>query len=321
MTARFWCFTLNNPDGSLDTDFEHWLGNGLRYAVYQHEVGEEGTEHFQGYLELDRGQRMSYVQKWIPGAHLEVRKGSQQAAIDYCSLPVYNGKDKGRLDGPWTFGTPSDGQGNRADIAEFKKLVDSGASDAELWDKTPNLFLRHAKMLSTVRQMRQPKRNWKPKVVFCYGGPNTGKTAYCFSQCGGMDSPDVYVKPTNSKWWDLYTGQENIIIDEFKGWIPWNQILTILDRYPLQVEAKGVYGGANFLGRNIYITSNHLPHEWYDPVYPIAALTRRISGFCHFLPGSSFEEPKIEFFRTYESFLASVHTHSTVNPFNQHRTE
>ena len=112
MTARFWCFTVNNPDGSLDTDLEAWLGNGLKYAVYQHEVGEEGTEHFQGYLELDRGQRMSYVKKWLPTAHLETRRGTQQQAIDYCK------KADSRLDGPWEYGTPSEGQGNRSDIVQ-----------------------------------------------------------------------------------------------------------------------------------------------------------------------------------------------------------
>lgn len=321
MTARFWCFTLNNPDGSLDTTFEPWLQNGLTYAVYQHEVGEEGTEHFQGYLELDRGQRLSYVQKWIPGAHFEQRKGSQQAAIDYCSLAEYNGKDKGRLDGPWTFGSPSKGQGNRADIAEFKKLVDAGATDVELWDKTPNLFLRHAKMLSMVRQMRQPKRNWKPRVVLVYGPPGTGKTAYCHAQCGGVGSPNTYVKSANNKWFDLYAGEENVIIDEFKGWLPWNTLLQVIDRYPCNVESKGVNGGANFLARNIFFTSNHLPTDWYESSYPTLALTRRFAGFVHFLPGSTFEEPKFECFRTYESFLASVHTHTVVNPFNQHRTE
>lgn len=318
MTARFWCFTLNNPDGSLDVDFTEWLDHGLRYAVYQQEVGETGTEHFQGYLELDRGQRLSYVKKLLPAAHFEIRRGTQQQAIDYCKKP------ESRLDGPWEFGTPSEGQGNRADIAEFKKLVDAGATDSELWDKTPNLFLRHAKMLSVVRQMRQPKRNWAPKVVLAYGGPGTGKTAWCYAQTGGELSPNTYTKPTNSKWWCQYSGQENVVIDEFKGWIPWNQLLTILDRYPLQVEAKCVQGGLNFVAKSIYITSNARPDEWYAPEYPILALTRRITEFVHFLPGSTFEENNFVTFtgdNRYNEFIASVNTHNTVNPFNQHHTE
>lgn len=315
MTNRFWCFTLNNPDGSLDVTMEEWLGNGLAYCVYQQEVGENGTDHFQGYLELDRGQRLSYVQRWIPGAHFEVRRGTQEQAIAYCK------KEETRADGPFEFGSPKPGQGTRVDIAAFKKLVDDGATDLELWDQTPNLFLRHAKMLSTVRQMRQPKRTWKTRVILCYGGPGTGKTAWCWEQMGGNGHADAYAKPTNSKWWDLYTGQSNVLIDEFKGWIPWNQLLTILDRYPLQVEAKGVMGGANFVARTLYITSNALPADWYESTYPIGALTRRIDEFVEFLPGSVFPEVNINRFEDYQSFINSVATHTTVNPFNQHHTE
>jgi len=58
--ARFWCFTLNNPDGNLDVDLAI---PAVRYAVWQLEVGEEGTEHFQGYLELEKanGSRISRI--------------------------------------------------------------------------------------------------------------------------------------------------------------------------------------------------------------------------------------------------------------------
>lgn len=41
-----WCFTINNPEGLLDFDTlpPH------KYCVYQEEIGENGTLHFQGYV-------------------------------------------------------------------------------------------------------------------------------------------------------------------------------------------------------------------------------------------------------------------------------
>lgn len=44
--ARNWFFTLNNPEFALDTIFED--NPAINYATWQLEIGESGTEHFQG---------------------------------------------------------------------------------------------------------------------------------------------------------------------------------------------------------------------------------------------------------------------------------
>jgi len=46
--------------------------------------------------------------------------------------------------------------------------------------------------------------------MWCYGAPGTGKSHYAREISG--DS--LYLKPQN-KWFDGYTGQENILIDDF----------------------------------------------------------------------------------------------------------
>jgi len=46
--ARNWCFTLNNPEDELDfTEFPF-----CDYAIWQKEVGENGTPHFQGRIDF-----------------------------------------------------------------------------------------------------------------------------------------------------------------------------------------------------------------------------------------------------------------------------
>ena len=51
-------------------------------------------------------------------------------------------------------------------------------------------------------------------------------------------------KPPNSKWWDNYAQEDVVIIDESYGWLPYCEMLRLLDRYPCQVETKG--GSVNF---------------------------------------------------------------------------
>lgn len=305
---RYWCFTLNNPDGLLCSDLQ--AAPDVRYYVYQHECGDNGTEHFQGYLELARTQRLSYVRSLIPGAHWEPRHGTQAQAIAYCK------KEESRLDGPYEHGQPTAGQGVRMDILAFKKLVDDGATDKEIWDAAPAQYLRYANMLGKVRALTQPKRTWKTHVTLCYGEPLSGKSWWVREQ-----APDAYWKQANSKWFDDYSGQEDVVLDDFKAWLPWANLLHLLDAYPLTVETKG--GQSNFIPRRIFITSNWTPDKWYGgkedddnnnkkEKYPLRALTRRINTYKWFLPGINFEEDptdlRIETFATYDAFVQATCT-------------
>jgi len=107
--ARNYMFTINygeNEDGSapdyqqLTPAEDRWDELGVRYCRWQLEVGAEGVEHIQGYLELAAPLSMVAVHK-IPGLErsaLFKREGSASQADAYCS------KVDTRVDGPWTFG-------------------------------------------------------------------------------------------------------------------------------------------------------------------------------------------------------------------------
>lgn len=287
MSARSWCFTLNNPSrsGFYDDcellDFE--LFESVRYAIYQLEIGESGTPHFQGYLELDRAQRLSYVKNIVPGAHFESRRGTREQARDYCR------KEEGRLDGPWEYGDwNAGGQGTRADIASFKAAVDGGATDRELWDTHPMQLLRYARTLPFLREITQPKRTWKTEVTVVYGEPGLGKTHWIREQVG----EEAFWKSPNTNWWDGYSGQADVVMDDYKSWLPWSELMQVLDKYPCRVQVKG--GHAQFLAKRIFISTNFTPSEWYgkdedsDRVrkYPLDALTRRVDKWVLFLRGT-----------------------------------
>jgi len=71
---RNWVFTLNNPDGLLTPDLDWVVDDPVHFLAYQLEVGDSGTEHFQGYLELSRPCTMAVVAALpgLYGAHFEV---------------------------------------------------------------------------------------------------------------------------------------------------------------------------------------------------------------------------------------------------------
>lgn len=94
---RNWCFTLNfgelPPFLFLDGDFNDSL---ITYLCYQEEVGDSGTHHLQGYLELSAPRPLRSVlafplfcdlQQAGYSFHLEPRRGTQAEAIAYCRKP------------------------------------------------------------------------------------------------------------------------------------------------------------------------------------------------------------------------------------------
>ena len=78
-------FTLNNPTGNLDeTELREF---GVSYAIWSEEIGDNGTHHFQGYIETTTRKTIRSLKK-IPGlerAHFERRMGTSDQAVAYAS--------------------------------------------------------------------------------------------------------------------------------------------------------------------------------------------------------------------------------------------
>jgi len=126
---------------------------------------------------------------------------------------------------------------------------------------------------------KRDERSWKTETIIYYGESGSGKsrTAQEISIAAGHQ---IYYK-SRGDWWDNYKGQETVIVDDFYGWLPYDEVLRITDRYPLMVPVKG--GFTDFLAKRIIFTSNK-PIEswwrgaWYDDV-AIGAFKRRIDTY------------------------------------------
>jgi len=141
--AQTWVFTLNNPTDADKPDT--WVTSGAAtYVVWQMEVGANGTPHYQGYVELTKRSRLSALKKLAPLAHWELRKGTQQQAIDYCK------KEDTRSGGPWEAGAPAvKQQGKRTDL----ELACEAARDLgirEVREQHPTAYVKYYKGLTKI---------------------------------------------------------------------------------------------------------------------------------------------------------------------------
>lgn len=151
---------------------------------------------------------------------------------------------------------------------EMKTLIDNDAKEIELAEHDFYTFIKHHKALSYYTMLRSKPRNHPTKVIVVQGPTGTGKSKYCLDTY-----PNAYWKQ-RSQWWDGYQQQDTVILDEFYGWIPFDTLLRICDRYPLLVETKG--GQVQFTASTVVITTNHDPTTWYKNVY-FPALVRRVN--------------------------------------------
>jgi hypothetical protein len=109
-------------------------------------------------------------------------------------------------------------------------------------------------------------------TVVYWGPTGTGKSRRAWDEAGILGYP----KSPTSKFWDGYTDQKHVVIDEFRGNIEISHMLRWLDRYPVLVEIKG--SSVPLHAERIWITSNLHPNEWYPTVDNITreALIRRL---------------------------------------------
>jgi len=235
--------------------------------IYQLEEGVAGTRHFQGYCWFKLPMTLAGCKKLLPGAHWERCVGTHEQNVAYCSKEP-------RLAGPFIRGEPP-AQGLRSDLLAVKAAVDSGATDLKLWTDYFGTMARYSRAIHEYRRVMSSPRDFLTTCSVFWGPTGTGK-----SRKARELYPQAYWKPRNS-WFDGYSDQETVILDDFYGWLPWDLLLRMIDRYPLLVDIKG--GMVNFRPKHIVITSNKHPRDWYHSIDDWAPLERRITTIIHYI--------------------------------------
>lgn len=96
LRSRGWFFTFNNPECETHL-IETFEISGCKSYIFQLEMGEEGTPHFQGLVYYDNARSFNSMKELDVRIHWEKLKDLRKGII-YCS------KIDTRIDGPWVKG-------------------------------------------------------------------------------------------------------------------------------------------------------------------------------------------------------------------------
>lgn len=273
--------------------------DNFEYMIIAKEIGESGTPHLQGYIQMKTKKRWSTLKK-VDGfarAHFERAKGTAKQNMIYCckgSQPKSEWdvfKDKGPnygVDACFEEFGEMKRQGQREDLKKIKLMVKEGRSLKEIWEKSPGY--QAYKMGEIGKQFYQDKRVGKPTVLWFWGQTGTGKTSGAYEYFKGLVPEDeVWISNGDLTWWEGYVDQKCVILDDFRAsHCMFSLLLRYLDRYPIRVPVKG--GSRPLLATHIIVTSPFHPNNVYKEREDIGQLLRRIDEVKKFIPRKGSED-------------------------------
>lgn len=214
--------------------------------------------HLQGFLYFENPH--AYPSKAFRaishGAHDEIMRGTPRQAAEYC-----------KKDGDWWEHGNVPTQGARTDWDTALNDLRDHQSPIHAIDQQPHLA-PCIRALERYQQLSIKSTHRELKVYVLIGEPGTGKSRWAWE-----NFPDLYSKP-EGQWWDGYSGQDTVLLDDYYGEISYPTFLKVLDRYPVLLPVKGGFVAAKYT--TVIVTSNSPPRLWYSN---IAALNRRITYY------------------------------------------
>lgn len=260
--TRLFCFTNFN----LDFDYDKYFHEGkpsVKYIICGRETcPNSGRVHDQGfvYFKSQRNARKNDKGKWFSralgnelggGVHNEACNGTLEENCDYCEK-----------DGNVRYWGERPAQGFRTDLDELSSRILNGETTVEdVACESPYVHHMYGRTLSKLEDiaLRKKYRTWMTTGVWYHGPTGVGKSHRAFADY----SPDThYVYPNDGGWWDGYTGQAIVIINEFRGGIRFAELLDLCDKWPKTVKRRN-REPAPFLAQKIIITSSMSPKEIY----------------------------------------------------------
>ena len=301
--SRKWLLTFNNPlDKGLDHEAIKAILSDMKPTVYwvmSDEIGEEKTPHTHLFFTCSSPMRFSTVKRCFPAAHLDNARGACEEIRAYVlKIGKWEIDPKGetRLDNTQEeWGTmPIEQQGQRNDLAELYNMIESGMSNFQIISQNPDHILQIDKLervRQTIREEAAKNEFRHLSVTFVQGETETGKTRRVMEQHG---YENVF-RVTNYQrgCYDGYRGQDVIVFEEFSSSIKIQEMLNLLDGYPVELPCRYVNKIACYT--TVYLISNiSLEHQ-----YPLVrlqhpdtwqAFARRIGKVVVYIGPGEFQE-------------------------------
>lgn len=222
--TKNYCFT-DFHDHDWEKTFNE--SDSIQYIGWGQETcPTTGKSHQQGWLQFTQRVTWATAKKRLPTTTSVYQcRGSPKANEQYC-----------RKEGDFKSFGQFVLQGQRTDVKEVDAMIQEGKSIEDIGDVYMGIYCRYYNSLSR-RICAVDKRNsteFRHVSTEVYSGETgTGKTRCAVEQCGWMIHADQL------QWWDGYSGESTIIIDEYANQIKITQLMGILDGYQLRLPVKG----------------------------------------------------------------------------------
>ncbi|MBO5081522.1 MAG: hypothetical protein J6C06_02845 [Lachnospiraceae bacterium] len=274
------------PEELCDKMLALWCGDSeTRTGACAYCISAKGLHHLHLVLEDDKTFRWTEVKKVLPRAHIEPTRGNKKQAEDY----IYK-RGKWEEKGEQTIiikfhGEIKGAQGVRTDLLDIGKYIEEGLRPNDILDKD----IRYYKHESIVKAAYYRKREKATpllrdvKVYYHVGLSGSGKS-YKFVKLSNEQPDDVFLVNdyNRSSIFDDYSGESVLILDEFRGQIPFSLLLCILQGYKQRFHAR--YRMVWGLWNEVHITSVIPPEKLYSKMVTdtreydtYEQLTRRIT--------------------------------------------
>jgi len=259
----YWILTIKASDWSLPSEIQL----PLCWLKGQKEMSENRYEHWQLVAGFSTKQSLRRVKEFFCNtAHCEPSRSS--AAEAYCW------KDDTRIPGSqFELGAKPVNPASKTDW----EMVWEHAKSGRILSIPANIRVQNYRTIRAIGS----DYSCAPEIVrscdVFWGSSGTGKSRRAWEEAGILS----YCKSPRSKFWDGYQGEENVVLDEFRGGIDVSYLLRWLDRYPCRVEIKG--SSMPLSMKKMWITSNLSPDLWYPDLDndTLVALRRRLN-IIHF---------------------------------------
>lgn len=272
------CFTLNNY---TDDDVEMFRNFSCRYIIFGKEVGENGTPHLQGYIQLNKSLPKSTILNYCKRAHWEPQSedSTNIQARNYCMK-----------EGDWFEKGEMKKQGNRKDLKEVCDAIGNGdVTVDDIIIEKPKLYHQYGRTLEKREELMlmQKYRTYETRTtgVWIFGGTGTDKS-YSAERLYTPNGyhPSTHYRWSTEKWQDSYKGQKYVIMNDFRGNdMKYDRLLDLVDWTACFIPRRN-RPDLPFTSEKVIITSALSPwdvfynrHEKDD----IAQLLRRFDIYEH----------------------------------------
>ena len=247
---RLWCGTNYN----LDFDWQNYIDTtSAQFVAWGDETCPTTGRKHQQFWVYFRNQRDSKtkVAKELGKCHVEPCRGSLADNESYCSK-----------EGSYHELGEKPAQGKRSDLEDLKDQILSGEKSVDdITCESPMMFHQYGRTLSRIEDIafRKKFRTEMTSGLWLWGPTAVGKSHTAFE---GYHPDTHYVWKDDNGWQDGYTGQEIVIINDFRGAIPYGDMLNLVDKWPYHVRRRG-REPAPFISKKVIVTSSLPPEDVY----------------------------------------------------------